>query len=298
MKKKLLIIGGSGLLGINWAYIVRDDFEVILALHNRNISLDGVEAEKISIESIESLFEDLSRIMPDIVVNAASITSVEECEKNFNNAKEVNTDAASNIAIVCEELNIKLVHISTDHIFSGKNQFSDEYCEASPLNNYARTKYQAEIEVKNSNPSSLIIRTNFYGWGTSYRHSFSDLIINNLRNNLQVHLFADVFFTPMLIDELVSSINELIGLNQCGIFNVVGSDRLSKFEFGLKVADCFGLNPSLIKSINYREKLEVVRPRDMSLSNAKLLETLNRQVPNLSHQLDKLKRQEGYRVIL
>ena len=295
MKKKLLIVGGSGLLGINWACLVRDDFKVIIALHNRNISLDGVETEKISIESIETLFEDLNRIMPDIVVNAASITSVEECEKNFNNAKEVNTDAASNIAIVCEELKIKLVHISTDHIFSGKNQFSDEYCEASPLNNYARTKYQAEIEVKNSNPSSLIIRTNFYGWGTSYRHSFSDLIINNLRNNVQVHLFADVFFTPMLIDELVSSINELIGLNQCGIFNVVGSDRLSKFEFGLKVADCFGLNSSLIKSINYKEKLKVVRPRDMSLSNVKLLETLKRQLPNLSDQLDKLKRQERYR---
>ena len=295
MKKKLLIVGGSGLLGINWACLVRDDFEVILALHNRNISLDGIETEKISIESIETLFEDLNRIMPDIVVNAASLTSVEECEKNFIKAKEVNTDAASNIAIVCEELKIKLVHISTDHIFSGKNQFSDEYCEASPLNNYAKTKYQAEIEVKNSNPSSLIIRTNFYGWGTSYRHSFSDLIINNLRNNLQIHLFADVFFTPMLIDELVSSINELIGLNQCGIFNVVGSDRLSKFEFGLKIADCFGLNPSLIKSINYKEKLKVVRPRDMSLSNAKLLETLNRQVPNLSDQLDKLKRQERYR---
>ena len=263
MKKKLLIVGGSGLLGINWACLVRDDFKVIIALHNRNISLDGVVTEKISIESNETLFEDFNRIMPDIVVNAASLTSVEACEKNFNKAKEVNTDAASNIAIVCEELKIKLVHISTDHIFSGKNQFSDEYCKASPLNNYARTKYQAEIEVKNSNPSSLIIRTNFYGWGTSYRHSFSDLIINNLRNNLQVHLFADVFFTPMLIDELVSSINELIGLNQCGIFNVVGSDRLSKFEFGLKVADCFGLNPSLIKSINYKEKLEVVRPREI-----------------------------------
>ena len=295
MKKKLLIVGGSGLLGINWACLVRDDFEVIIVLHNRNISLDGVVTEEISIESIETLFEDFNRIMPDIVVNAASVTSVEACEKNFNKAKEVNTDAASNIAIVCEELNIKLVHISTDHIFSGKNQFSDEYCEASPLNNYARTKYQAEIEVNNSNPSSLIIRTNFFGWGTSYRHSFSDLIINNLRNNLQVQLFADVFFTPLLIDELVSSINELIELNQCGIFNVVGSERLSKFEFGLKIADCFGLNPSLIKSINYKEKLKVVRPRDMSLSNAKLLETLKRQVPNLSDQLDKLKRQERYR---
>ena len=122
-------------------------------------------------------------------------------------------------------------------------------------------------------------------------------IENILINNLQVHLFADVFFTPMLIDELVSSINELIGLNQCGIFNVVGSDRLSKFEFGLKVADCFGLNPSLINSIKYKEKLKVIRPKDMSLSNAKLLETLNRQVTNLSDQLDRLKRHERFRAM-
>ena len=296
MKKKLLIIGGSGLLAVNWAFLAREQFEIVLGLHNRIISMDGVEIEKISIGSIKNLQNDFNRINPDIVVNAAGITSVEACEENLYNAKKVNTVAASNIAIACEEFNIKLVHISSDHIFSGQDQFSSESSKPSPLNNYAITKHLAEIEVKNNNPSSLIIRTNFYGWGTDYRYSFSDFIINNLRNNRKVNLFSDIFYSPILIDELVRSIHELLDQNNCGIFNVVGSERLSKLDFGLKVADSFGLSPSLINSITYSDQLnQVLRPRDMSLSNIKLLETLGRKIPNIVNQLTTLKRQEKYR---
>lgn len=296
MKKKLLIIGGSGLLAINWACLVRDDFKVVLGLHNRIISIDDVETERVSIDSIKSLQSDFNRINPEIVVNTAAITSVEDCEKNFKKAKSVNTVSASNIAIVCEELNIKLVHISSDHIFSGKDQFSSESTTPVPLNNYAITKYQAEVEVQNKNPTSLIIRTNFFGWGTDYRHSFSDFILSNLRNNNKVNLYSDIFYSPIIIDELVLCINKLLKNNHYGIFHIVGSERLSKYDFGLKVANCFGLNSSLIKSIVYKEQLKsVLRPKDMSLSNLKLIETLGRVVPNLNMQLTTLKKQEKYR---
>ena len=296
MKKKLLIIGGSGLLAINWACKVRDDFRVILGLHNRIISLEGVESEKISIDSIDNLYSDLNRINPDIVVNAAANTSIDDCEKNFNKAKDVNTCGASNIAIICENLKIKLVHISSDHIFSGETQFSNEYIVPMPLNNYAITKYEAEVSVNKNNPKSLIIRTNFFGWGTNYRYSFSDFILNNLRNNLKVNLFTDIFYTPILIDELVSCINELLEQNNYGIFNIVGNERLSKYDFGLKVADHFGLNPSLINLTTCNEDInQVLRPRDMSLSNLKLIEILGRKIPNLNNQLITLKNQEKYR---
>jgi len=73
MKKKLLIIGGSGLLAINWACLVRDDFKVVLGLHNRIITMDDVETERVSIDSIKSLQSDFNRINPEIVVNAAAI---------------------------------------------------------------------------------------------------------------------------------------------------------------------------------------------------------------------------------
>ena len=296
MKQKLLIIGGSGLLAINWACIVRNDFRVVLGLHNRIICIDGVEAERISIDSIEHLQSDLNRINPDIIINAAAITSIESCEENFKQARDVNIDAACNIAIICEELNIKLVQISSDHIFSGEEKFTTENASPAPVNNYAITKYKAEIVVRNNNPSSLIIRTNFFGWGTDYRHSFSDFILNNLRNNHQVNLFSDIFYTPILIDELVIIVHELLDQNNCGIFNVVGDERLSKYDFGLKVADCFGLRPSLINSITYQEQSNsVLRPRDMSLSNLKLLQILGRKVPNLNIQLATLKKQEKFR---
>jgi len=296
MKKKLLIIGGSGLLAINWAFIVRNDLRVILGLHNRIISMDGVEAERMSIDSIEHLQSDFNRINPDIVVNAAAITSVESCEESLKQAIDVNTNLASNIATICEKLSIKLVHISSDHIFSGEEKFSSEITPPIPLNNYAMTKYKAEIEVKNNNPTSLIIRTNFFGWGTDYRHSFSDFILNNLRNNHKVNLFSDVFYTPILIDELVVAIHELLDQDKYGIFNVVGSERLSKYDFGLKIADSFGFKSSLIHSIIYEEQTNsVIRPRDMSLCNIKLLEVLGRKIPNLNNQLDTLKKQEKFR---
>ena len=294
MQQKLLIIGGSGLLAINWACIVRNDFRVVLGLHNRIISIYGVEAERISIDSIEHLQSDLNRINPDIIINAAAITSIESCEENFKQAKDLNIDAASNIAIICEELNIKLVHISSDHIFSGEEKFSTENTYPAPVNNYAITKYEAEIAVRNNNPSSLIIRTNFFGWGTNYRYSFSDFIINNLRNNHKVNLFTDIFYTPILIDELVYCIHDLIKINEYGVFNVVSSERISKYDFGKMVADCFGFNPLLIKPTLYRKQVNsVLRPKDMSLSNYKLLNVLGREIPSLNDQLLFLKKQEN-----
>ena len=115
MKKKLLITGGSGLLAINWAFIARDNFEAILGLHSRVISMEGVKTALISIDSVENLYLDIIKIQPDIIINAAANTNLEDCEENFSAAKKINTDAARNIAIVCEDLKIKLVHISSDH---------------------------------------------------------------------------------------------------------------------------------------------------------------------------------------
>jgi dTDP-4-dehydrorhamnose reductase len=297
MKKKILITGGSGLLAINWAMIVRNDFNVVLGLHNRTIKIDGVHSEKISMESIEHLQADLTRIMPHIVINTAANTSVEECEASFKIAKNVNTVTASNISHVCENLKIKLVHISSDHIFSGKDQFYEEECQPCALNNYAKTKLNAEKNVSINNPSSLIIRTNFFGWGSDYRKSFSDFIINSLRNNIAVNLYKDVFYTPIIIDELVLCIHNLLNLNEFGIFNIVGNERISKHEFGLKVATCFDLNLSLIKPITYDEKLNLVlRPKDMSLSNKKLIKVLQREIPSIDDQLFFLRKQEKYRV--
>ena len=196
--------------------------------------------------------------------------------------------------MVCAKLNIPMVYISTDHLFSGNESLVDEEFPVSPINVYAKTKVEAESYIQNTYPEALIIRTNFYAWGTSYRHSFSDMVINNLRAGKKISLFKDIYYTPILIDPLVHNVHELVQKGAKGIFNMVGDDRISKYDFGLKLAREFNLDNSLIKDGKIIDKPSLVnRPHDMSLSNKKVSNYLGKKMGGLDQHILKLKAQEA-----
>jgi len=293
MKKKVLITGGSGILGVNWALSVRDKYEVTLLLHHTKIFLPGVEISYGSLNTSDECLSLLAKHQPHIVIHTVGLTDIEKCEAEPRLARKINVDLARNIAIACNQENIKLVHISTDHLFSGDHEFSSEESETKPVNNYAHTKIQAENEVLYNCKSSLIIRTNFFGWGTSYRQSFSDFVLKNLENEQKIDLFSDVFFNPILINELSKLTHQLVDINAEGLFNIVSSERMSKYEFGIKLANCFNLDTDLINEISIKDKKNlVIRPKDMSLSNEKICNMLNCQIPSIDEQFLTLKQQE------
>jgi len=293
MHKTILMTGGSGLLSTNWALSIRDEYKVTLLLHQKKISLLGVNTEIVSLSSLEECLSVLEKHQPDIVIHTAGLANVEECESNPNLAQTVNVDLAKNIATACSNQGVKLVHISTDHLFLGDQEFSTEESVINPVNNYAKSKFLGEKQVLENCKDALIIRTNFYGWGTKYRQSFSDLILDKLKNNQQVDLFSDVFFTPILIDELSKRTHQLIDANTMGVFNIVSSERVSKYEFGIKLANCFNLDVGLINTVSINDKPNLVkRPKDMSLSNTKLCQMLNCEIATLDEQLQILKEQE------
>ncbi len=293
-RKSILITGGSGLLAINWAIAIRDECEVILLLHQRKISLRGVKTDVMSLDSLDKCLTVVNKHQPDVVIHTAGLTSVEECESNPNLAQEVNVDLAKNIAIACNKQSVKLVHISTDHLFSSNQEFSTEESITNPVNNYAKTKLQGEQQALENCKDALVIRTNFFGWGTKYRQSFSDFILNKLRNNEQIDLFSDVFFTPILVSELSKKVHQLINANFSGIFNVAGSERLSKYEFGIKLSECFNLESSLISKISISNKSNLVRrPKDISLSNVNLFQAIDCRMTSIDRQFKILKQQES-----
>jgi len=293
--KKVLITGGSGLLAVNWAYLMRHEFLVVLVMHNRIIRLNNTSSEIISLEDKSKLYAAVKSIMPDYIVHTAAIANIELCEKDHQKAKKINVEISSNVSDICKKLNIKLLYISTDHLFSGNNKYISESVNPEPINMYGITKYQSEQEVMKSNPASLIIRTNFFGWGPIYRTSFSDYILNKLRSNASVNLYDDVFFSPISIEELVSKSHSLLKKNCKGIFNIVGNERLSKYEFGIKLAKTFNLNELLIKKISSTTYPQlVVRPKDMSLSNKKMSDVLGEGILSLDKQIYNLKNQEQH----
>ena len=293
MKENILITGGSGLLALNWATTMREKFNVTLGLHDRKINLKGTRSILLDLDSKEALTQALEALQPQLVIHAAGLTSIEQCESNPTLAKYINVDLTKNLVMVCTKLNIPMVYISTDHLFSGNESLVQEDYPVSPVNVYAKTKAEAETCVLDSDAKALIIRTNFYGWGTSYRQSFSDMVINHLRAGKKISLFKDIYYTPMLVEPFVYTVHELAHKKAKGIFNVVGDDRISKYDFGLRLAKEFNLDNSLIDEGKIIDKLSLVnRPHDMSLSNQKVSNYLARKMGGLDEQILKLKVQE------
>ena len=291
---RVLITGGSGLLGLNWASTLRHTHPVTLGVHRRDVMMPGVATEKFSLESVDSVLKALDRIMPDCVIHAAGLASIEACEANPKLAHHVNIELAENVASACASRGVKLAHISTDHIFFGDNSFVKENAPVVPLNIYGKTKAEAEIRVQHAYPEALVIRTNFYGWGPVYRQSFSDWVLSNLRRNYPVTLFADVFYTPILASRLVQVVQELFHCGASGLFHIAGDERISKHDFGLQLASVFDLDINLILAGSIEaQPTRVRRPHDMSLSNRKVCQTLNISIGGVREHLLLLRQQSN-----
>lgn len=292
-KRKLLITGGSGLLALNWACRMRQEWDIVLGIHHHLVSLKDVSTCHLNLDCSEELKKKVLQISPDLIVHAAGLTNVDECEINPGLAYQGNVEIAKNIARVASKLNITLIHISTDHLFSGWDSFYGEVAEAKPLNEYAKTKYLAEKAVQELCSGALILRTNFYGWGHRYRNSFTDWIINQLRSGDRAYVFNDVFYTPILISHLVDVAHQLVGMSAKGVYNVVGSERLSKYDFAVSLAQVFNLPKDLLMPSSITEARHLVkRPKDMSLSNLKLKNELGCDLPDTISSLRELLRQE------
>ena len=293
MNSTVLITGGSGLLALNWALTIRDRYSVTLGLHKRDVSLAGVQTGQIDLESVDQLVSALKAVQPQMIIHTAGFTSVEGCEAKPDLAQHINVELAVNVARACSKLGLQLVHISTDHLFSGESSFVDETHPVEPRNVYGRTKAEAEFRVLEVHPQALVIRTNFYGWGPSYRRSFSDVVIEALRSGKELPLFKDVFYTPILIETATQAVHDLINLKASGLFHVVGDERISKYEFGLKIAEEFSLDPSLINPGFLTDQVSLVqRPRDMSLSNKKTCNLLGRKLGGGNEHMARLHQQE------
>lgn len=294
MPESILITGGSGLLATNWAVSARGRYDITLGVHNRDVSLAGVNSKVIDLDSMDGIVHVLKELKPKFVVHTAGLANVERCETEPAMAQHVNVNIARNVAQACAALRVKLIHVSTDHLFSGEDPLLGEEEDVSPLNVYAKTKAEAEQIVLQVEPTTIVIRTNFFCWGPKYRRSFSDFVIDALRAGKKLVLFQDVFYTPILVEEVVKVVEELVAINASGIFNVVGDDRISKYEFGRSLAQEFGLDlDKIVPTFFVNETGLVQRPLDMSLTNEKVCKLLGRRLGGIKEYLKRLRQQEN-----
>jgi dTDP-4-dehydrorhamnose reductase len=286
---RILITGGSGLLGLNWAAAMRDQHELWLGTHRSKVSLRGTRPVPLTLEDAAALKLRVSELRPDLIVHTAGLTDVDACERDPAAAHALNAVAAGNVAQAAASRDAKLVHISTDHLFDGRQAMRTEDDPPRPLNAYARSKLEGEHLVAAHCPDALIVRTNFFGWGHVGRKSISDWILEALRAGKPLRMFDDAFFTPIAAGGLARAVHRLVATGMRGVLNVCGDERLSKHEFAVRLASCYNLPLSLIERARSRDvALAAPRPADLSLSNTKATRLLGGPLGMVDAQLAEL----------
>jgi len=265
---KVLITGSSGLLGRKLTSYCRKHFRVVPTFATIKNCEDAVKMDIRLTDKVEGI---LKTIKPDVIFHTAAMTNVDACEVNRKMAWLINVVGTKNLAEVAEGIDCKFVYLSTDYVFDGKKGMYKEADEPSPVNYYAKTKLEGEKVVERICRNYIIVRSSvLYGWHPT-KKSFATWLINKLRSGSPVNIITDQFNSPTLTDDLAEMTVELVKRNQNGIFHCAGSERISRYEFAMKIAYVFGLDKGLIKKTT-SDKLnwKASRPMDSSLDVSKI----------------------------
>ena len=290
---KLLITGCNGFLGMNLAdHFISRGFEVLgadLAEGPIDERIRYLKADLADEREANRVFADL---LPEAVINTVALVDLDQCEKDKVLARRVNIKTAENIASLAKKHQARLLHISTDHLFAGNRSFYKEEDEPAPVNNYGRTKLAAEKAVLSEHPEAAVIRTNFYGWSyPGHRPTFAEWLFAGLKNGSPLPLYTDFYFTPIEISFLCEALEEVIGSNSIGVLNVAGTQRCSKYEFGIMMAKLFDLDTSNVRPVTLKDmELAVKRQTDLSLSTDKFRKRFKTGLPDLKAGLERMLR--------
>lgn len=297
--KKLLIIGGTGLLGNQLILDLKKDFDITATYHRNKIN-NKLSAKTIflDITNDASVKKVIQSDRYDLVLHCASVGDVDYCEKNKKEAWKINVLTTKHIADACFKQKTRLVYFSTNAIYDGVKGNYDENSITEPINYYGITKLAGENVVKKSGVSYLILRLNtMFGWNTlGQRENPAVWIIKNLKNGENIKVVHDVYNNHLwvgFVSKIIRKVSKKWPNNE--VFNIAGSECINRHEFALKVAKIFKLNPKLINKAKSTDFLFLApRPKDTCFKTNKMVRTFKIKPLSVNEGL-KLMFQQGRR---
>ena len=285
-KKRLLITGVSGLLGTNLAYCLRDTYEIMGLYHSQKVLVRGIKTEPVDLRRDIDLESVLGAWRPDVVIHAAAKADVDTCEENPREAEELNILATANLVASLRNVPAKFIYISTDLVYAGdQGHFSEEY-PVGPRNVYARTKLEGEREAQKRG-GTLILRTNFFGWGIVGKRSLAEWVIEELSAGRSINGFTDAVFSSIYAFDMANLVDRMIRKGLTGIYNMGSRTSMSKYQFLVRVAEALGLNAGLIRAASLDSMpLRAQRSKNLSLDMGKLEEAIGRKVPSMEESIE------------
>ncbi len=252
---RIFITGANGLLGQKIVeQLVATNHELVATSkgENRNGVRDGYEYLSVDITDKDQVMSAISSFKPDVVINTAAMTNVDQCETDKEACWLANFVAVENLVAACLENHAKLIHLSTDFVFDGENGPYIETDTPKPLSYYGESKYQAELLVQNSGLKEWAIARTIIVYGTGYELSRGNIVFwvkQMLTDGKEITIVDDQFRSPTLADDLAAGCILIAEKKANGIFHLSGPEALSIYDLACTVADYYNLDKQLIKPV-------------------------------------------------
>lgn len=283
MKKKILILGGSGLLGSFLNKNLKKKYSVIATSSKSSVN----KYYKLNALNQKKLIKLINFFKPNIIINCIGFTDVDRCEIEKKIAIDLNVLIINNVAdILKSKKNIHLIHISTDQVYNNNRlKIKNMEKNTNPINYYGLTKLIGEKKALEYNQST-VLRTNFFGKSISKKKSYSDYIIHNLKKNKKIRVASNIYFNPVSMNYLLKTIHRIIIKKAYGLYNLGSKDFVSKYNFVKKIAKLKNFN--LKQIISFKSGSKHSRPLGMVMSIKKIEKKLNFKIPKLDKMLNEI----------
>lgn len=286
---RLLVTGATGLLGLNLSLVAAAQGHQVTGLYHSH-RLQGVPFDLVAVDllDIESALSVIGNISPQAIIHCAAIADLNIAEKMPGLAHQMNCDVAGTLAEAAYDWGIPFVHISTDAVFDGRTGGYTEKDRPNPLSVYAQSKLAGEEAVMAQNPDAIIARVVFFGWSLSGVRSLSEFFFNNLQAGKRVKGFTDTLFSPLYTEDLAEILLEMLSMGLNGLFHVVSPESLSKYDFGVRIAQRFGFDPERIEPISMNDMARgAPRASNLILKPDKVQTALGHPLPSVDDGIER-----------
>jgi dTDP-4-dehydrorhamnose reductase len=256
---RLLVTGGSGYLGAAIIKRAPIDWKIAATFLAHRIEQEKVAAFCVDVRNADAVNRLFDEFRPQVVIHTAAVMSGDALSS-------VNVDGSRNIARAAQRsfdcantpLRTRLIHLSTDVVFDGAHAPYTENDLPHPIHAYGESKARAEQAIIEEYESPVIVRTSLlYGFDPIDPRTRQTL------NGEMPRLFSDEYRCPILVDDLADALIELAQNDFVGAMNVAGPQRLSRYEFGVKLARAFDVEPRFESALS--ASFPAPRPRDCTL---------------------------------
>jgi dTDP-4-dehydrorhamnose reductase len=272
---KILITGGGGFLGQYLNLELSKHHEILTLYHQFQRNCKEFNSEQVDIRNHEKLDSIFNSFKQNVVVHTASISTPQKADSlPAKTVFETNVTSTEDIAKLCSKHDSKLIYTSTDLVYAGyRESYLKEDAKLIPISLYAETKLMGEEKIKSTFDNYIILRTALmFGFGLNGSTCFFHQMYDKLKNNEKIKVFYDQYRSPLSVLEAARIINFLCESDIKGeIINFGGRERLSRYEFAMKLCKLKGFNVNLLEKTSMYDFQDLPHVADVSMNVDKLL---------------------------